>query len=158
MPGKTSRHNIQRIRRNVSYTVEEVTACLGVHENTVRAWLRSGLTALDDKRPLLIHGAVLAAFLKEKRDARRCPLQPHEFFCMKCRAPRPAQAGKVTATARNQKTFYLAASCTICGTSMRKAASHKNYDAEHQATTVQAHLSDTSAPSVDCDLKGEPQI
>ena len=50
-----------KIHRN--YTVEDVANLLGVHKNTVREWIKQGLPKIDDKRPMLILGCDLFAFL-----------------------------------------------------------------------------------------------
>ena len=61
----TPNHRLLKIHR--SYTVEEVASVLDVHRNSVRNWLRSGLDAIDQRRPTLILGSVLASFLKARR-------------------------------------------------------------------------------------------
>ena len=58
-------HRLVKIHRN--YTVEEVASLLGVHRNTVREWVKRGLATIDRKRPMLIHGRDLAAFLQARR-------------------------------------------------------------------------------------------
>ena len=55
-------HRLVKIHR--TYTVEEIVDLFGVHKNTVRHWVKDGLTTTDDKRPMLILGHVLVAFLK----------------------------------------------------------------------------------------------
>ena len=52
----TPNHRLLKIHR--SYTVEEVASVLDVHRNSVRNWLRSGLDAIDQRRPTLILGKV----------------------------------------------------------------------------------------------------
>jgi hypothetical protein len=46
----------------ITYTVEEAARTLGVHKNTVRAWLKRGLPTIDAERPTLILGRELAHF------------------------------------------------------------------------------------------------
>jgi excisionase family DNA binding protein len=58
-------HRLAKIHR--SYTVEEVARLFGAHRNTVRAWLRAGLPALDQGRPTLIAVSALRAFLHMRR-------------------------------------------------------------------------------------------
>ena len=58
-------HRLVKIHRN--YTVDDVSRLLGVHKNTVRAWIKAGLPVMDEKRPLLILGYVLRDFLKSRR-------------------------------------------------------------------------------------------
>ena len=67
-------HRLVKIHRN--YTVEEAARLLGTHKNTVRAWVRAGLTTCDSNRPILILGRDLAHFsrpagLKNKQPCSR---------------------------------------------------------------------------------------
>jgi hypothetical protein len=77
-------HRLVKIHR--SYAVEEIAQRLEVHKNTVRAWMRTGLKPIDDRRPIMISGAELVEFLKEKRQQKKRPCQPSEMFCVRCRA------------------------------------------------------------------------
>ena len=47
----------------------------------------------DEKRPILILGRELAAYLKTRREKNKRPCQPGEIYCVRCRAPKlPAGA------------------------------------------------------------------
>src|SRR5260370_37945367 len=81
---------LAKIHRN--YTVEEVAAVLGVHRNTVREWVKRGLPTNDDRRPMLILGRDLVAFLHARRAKNKRICQPGEIYCVRCRAPK-APAG-----------------------------------------------------------------
>ena len=85
-------HRLVKTHRN--YTVEEVASLFRVHRNTVREWVKRGLPTCDDRRPMLILGTDLAAFLRARRlkNRRTCP--PGEIYCVRCRAPR-APAGSM---------------------------------------------------------------
>lgn len=85
------RPNYRRVKIHLSYTVEDVARLFGTHKNTVRAWLRDGLPSCDTRRPTLILGHELAAYLKARRTKNKRPCQPGEIYCVRCRAPkRPA--------------------------------------------------------------------
>lgn len=90
----TPNHRLLKIHR--SYTVEEVASVLGVHRNSVRNWMRSGLDAIDHRRPTLILGSVLASFLKARRQGRKRPCGRGELFCLRCRSPRPPVGNAVS--------------------------------------------------------------
>lgn len=77
---------LAKIHRN--YTVEEIAVLFGVHRNTVRQWIKIGLPTSDHKRPTLVLGRDLAAFLQTKRKANKRPCQPGQIYCVRCRAPR----------------------------------------------------------------------
>jgi hypothetical protein len=85
------RPNYRLVKIHRSYTVEEVARLFGTHKNTVRAWVKAGLPICDSKRPMLILGRDLAAFLRMRRTKNKRPCQPGEIYCVRCRAPkRPA--------------------------------------------------------------------
>jgi hypothetical protein len=85
------RPNYRLVKIHRSYTVEEAARQLGTHKNTVRAWVKAGLPTSDAKRPMLILGVDLAAFLQARRTKNKRPCQPGEIYCVRCRdAKRPA--------------------------------------------------------------------
>ena len=79
-------HRLAKIHRN--YTVEEIASLFGVHRNTVREWIRRGLPTTDRRRPLLVLGRDLGAFLQARRLKNKRTCQPGEIYCVRCRVPR----------------------------------------------------------------------
>jgi excisionase family DNA binding protein len=85
------RPNYRLVKIHRSYTVEEAALLLSAHKNTVRAWVKAGLPTCDTRRPTLILGRDLAAYLQTRRTKNKRPCQPGEIYCVRCRAPkRPA--------------------------------------------------------------------
>ncbi len=82
------RPNYRLVKIHRSYKVEEVARLFGTHKNTVRAWVKAGLPTCDGKRPTLILGRDLAAYLQARRAKNKCPCQPGEIYCVRCRAPK----------------------------------------------------------------------
>jgi excisionase family DNA binding protein len=119
--GKTQWPSPRRIKQGVSYEVAEVAELLGVHRNTVRRWLKEGLAALDDRRPILIHGSVLKAFLARRRHERRKKCRPGEFYCFRCRLPRAPWGGLADVSIRTAEVANLSALCACCETPMHRA-------------------------------------
>lgn len=117
---KRRRPSVQRVKQGVTYEVAEAAKLLDVHRNTVRRWLKEGLQAIDDRRPLLIHGADLKAFLAERRKQRRQTCRLGEFYCFRCRAPRPPWGKTADLSYRNEKIARLASLCSVCETPMHR--------------------------------------
>lgn len=100
------RPNPRLVKIHRNYTVEEAACRLCVHKNTVREWIKSGLPTSDHKRPILILGRELAAFLQARRTKNKRPCKPGEIYCVRCRAPKWPAGGmaeyrSITATLGN---------------------------------------------------------
>ena len=85
--------NPRRAKIHRSYTVEGVAQLYVVHRNTVRQWIKQGLPVCDDRRPVLIVGGELAAFLTRKRTRNKRPCKTGEIYCVRCRAPQSPALG-----------------------------------------------------------------
>jgi surfactin synthase thioesterase subunit len=79
-------YRLAKIHHN--YMMQEIAKLFGVHRNTVREWVKRGLPTLDRKRPMLILGRDLAAFLKARRLKNKRKCQPGEIYCVRCRTPK----------------------------------------------------------------------
>lgn len=141
-----------------SYTVDEVAQLFDVHRNTVREWVKRGLPTNDGKRPMLILGRELVAFLTARRAKNKRPCLPGEIYCVRCRAPR-APAGEMvdyvplTATLGN-----LAAICSACESMMYRRVSLARLEQVRgnlDITMPQAleHISESAQPTVNSDLR-----
>ncbi len=155
-----TRFNPKRVKIHYSYTVEEIARTLGVHKNTVRGWLKTGLEAIDRRRPIMVQGKVLRAFLDGKRAAnrRRCPLGT--FFCLKCRAPRKPALTMVDFVPFSPASGNVRALCETCGTLMHRGVNQAQLralkaDFEVRVVEPDARLSGSSERSLNCDSEGE---
>jgi hypothetical protein len=158
---KRRTYNPRLIRRDYSYTIQEIAALFGLHKNAVSRWFKDGLRSIDGVRPLLVHGSDLMTFLDERKRRRRVTCKREEIYCFRCRAPRRPLGMKVDVLPRNPKIITIVALCETCEGPMRKSASVRDGQLYRQlfitSTPAALHLNETPEPSVKCDLKGEAQ-
>ena len=123
MPKRNRTINTRLIKREATFSLDEIAELLGVHVNTVRNWMTEGLHAIDERRPILIHGADLINFLNRKRKLKKKPCAAFELFCFKCREPRQPKDKHIKIETQNERVLRLIAICESCGTRMFKAGS-----------------------------------
>ncbi len=121
MGKRTPNHRLVKIHRN--YTVEEIARLFDIHKNTVRRWVKEGLATMDDKRPMLILGSVLAAFLKARRVKNKKPCRPGELYCVRCRSPKYPAGDMAEYIPMTEKTGTLVGICPDCDTFMHRHVS-----------------------------------
>ena len=147
---------LAKIHRN--YTVDEVAQLFDVHRNTVREWVKRGLPTNDGKRPMLILGRELVAFLTARRAKNKRTCLPGEIYCVRCRAPR-APAGEMVDYAPLTATLgNLVAICSACETMMYRRVSRARLEQVRgnlDITMPQAleHIGESTQPTVNSYLR-----
>lgn len=121
---------LAKLRR--SYTVEEAARVLGVHENTIRAWLKQGLLSVAGAWPTLILGAELRNFLSRRKLARKRPCPPGHLFCFGCHAPRRPDPDLVEYLPAAAGPGNIQAICPCCTTLMYRHASKAGFEVFRQ--------------------------
>lgn len=116
------RVNPRLIKLHRTYSVEEAARTLGVHKNSVRSWIKSGLPTIDKARPVLMLGRDLRQFLEKQRKARKRPTPLGLIYCFKCREHSKPAMGMVEYILFTSTTGNLQALCETCGTVMNRRA------------------------------------
>jgi hypothetical protein len=153
----SGRHpNARLIKMHRSYSVEEAALKLGIHKNSVRGWIKSGLPTVDNSRPTLILGAELKAWLDKRRKAAKRPCSPGTFYCFKCRTPKAPALGMVEYKPMNDTSGNLIAFCTECGTMMHRRARKEAIEAimpslAIKITEAKPSIIERKHPSLNCD-------
>ena len=141
-----------------SYTVEEVALLFGIHKNTVRCWLKAGLEANDDKRPVLILGKYLSSFLSHRQIKNKRKCAPGELYCVRCRVPKAAAGQMADYIPITPTLGNLVAICPDCGLMMNRRVSLlrlATVGAELEITLQQAlpSINESQQPTVNSDLR-----
>jgi hypothetical protein len=158
---RKKRHpNHRLVKSHRSYAVEEIALLLGKHKNTVRQWIRDELPTIDNKRPTLILGRELIAFLRARRAGKKQPCQPGEMYCFGCRAPKFPAVGMLDCQRLTEKIGNLTGICPDCNTLMNRRislAKIEQFVEKADITFPQAlrHINEINQPSVNSDLRGD---
>jgi hypothetical protein len=156
---KKRTYNTRLIKRDYCYFVWEVAELFDLHANAVRRWLKVGLGALDDRRPILIHGRDLIDFLDGRQARRKQKCAADELFCLRCRRPRHPRFGRVELKFRSEMRLDLSGVCDTCGTRMHRAGSVARLEEYRQAFSIEmqgeGRITGCPEPSLMCHLSGE---
>jgi hypothetical protein len=152
-----ARHpNPRRAKIHRSYSVEEVSRLFGIHKNTVRNWLRQGLSPIDGERPTVVRGVELRRFLTARRTSARQTCGPGRIFCLPCRAPKVPAGNMADCIAVGETTGTLRGICPDCDRMIYRRVNPKKLDAvrghlDVTLTQARPRIEDTVRPNVNCD-------
>jgi Helix-turn-helix domain len=150
--------NHRHVKIHRSYTVEEIASLFGTHKNTVRSWVKAGLPTCDSKRPMLILGHDLAAFLQARRAKNKQDCRPGEIYCVRCRAPKFPAGDMADYQPVTEKLGNLTAICPDCHCIINRRVSLAklgHVQGRMDITFPQAlrRVSESSQPTVNSDLR-----
>lgn len=117
----TRRHSFRRVKIHRSYTISEAAQLLGVHPHTVSRWIATGLPLVVKKRPFLIHGSDLHAYLAEQQP-RKQPCRAGEIYCLPCRASKRPAGDMVDYIPKTPAKGLLRGICPSCNRLMHRLA------------------------------------
>jgi hypothetical protein len=123
MAKRKRHHNPRLVKIHRNYTAGEIASLFGIHKNTVRAWVKSGLPTYDKRRPMLILGLDLAEFLRARRARNKQTCQPGEIYCVRCRAPKFPAGDMAEYQPVTEKFGNLEAICPDCDSIMNRRVS-----------------------------------
>lgn len=118
------RSNPMSIKSALAYEVSEAADALGVSVATIRNWIKDGLPVMATKKPYLISGAELRAYLRSKNESAKKPLKVNELNCFRCRAGRKPIGLAVVCYRNTAKTSRLAGECERCGSAASRLISN----------------------------------
>jgi hypothetical protein len=155
------RHPNARLAKiHLSYSVEDTSRLFKVHKNTVRQWLKQGLTPIDDQRPTLIRGDEIRRFLSERRAQTKRACGPGRVYCLPCRAPKVPAGNMAECVATGDTAGTLQGICPDCNRMIyrrvnpRKLAEMRG-DLEITVTQARPRIEEMAKPNVNSDSRGE---
>lgn len=122
------KYNLAIIRSKTAYTAQEISQLLKVNRKTIFRWVKEGLVLLDsEKKPTLVMGDDLKAFIKAKRELKQVKLSWNEFYCLRCRkavlgkrgSERTEKTGKNIGL-ENRYQEIISAKCKECDSSVAR--------------------------------------
>lgn len=119
------KYDYRLVHGHRSYTIKEIVRLFkeqNLHDKTVRSWIRSGdLEVIDDGNKLLVYGAILKQFLKNRGKSRQRTLGVNEFLCCKCRnINAPLENTIISAVIQNNGSIRACGLCPNCAFEMKR--------------------------------------
>jgi hypothetical protein len=156
MRRRSSNPRLVKVHR--SYTVEEIASLLNLHKNTVREWIKKGLATIDNKRPTLIHGKDLSAYLQARRVKNKRPCKPNQMYCLRCREPKVPAGNMVDYQPKTESMGNLFGFCPDCEVGMNRATSLKKLEKISLVLDINLpegleHIVDINEPNLNSDFR-----
>lgn len=148
--------NPRLVKLHRNYSVEDISRLFGLHKNTVRSWLKQGLTTIDDRWPTLVLGQELSRFLRERRQKAKQSCGPGRIFCIACRAPKVPAANMAECIRTGPVAGNLRGICPDCERLIYRRVNLAKIDAvrgelEITFTQPRLRLGESDVASVNCD-------
>jgi transposase-like protein len=132
--------NPRAVKTHRNYSVRDIARTFGVHEKTVRAWLSSGLSAVDEARPVLVTGLELRRFLEHRRRSAKRPCQRDQLYCLRCKVPREPFERRVDVLSLKAGQLTISGQCPACKVRMFRHV--RNTDLHLISAKLDVRLSD----------------
>ncbi len=155
---RNRRPNPRLVKIHRSYAVEEIACLFSIHKNTVREWVKAGLPTCDRKRPMLVLGRELAAFLQVRRTKNKRPCQSGEIYCVRCRTPKSPAGDMAEYQPITQTLGNLIGICPDCESMIYRRVSLVKLPQIQGKLNVtfseaQRQVSESGEPTVNLDLE-----
>ena len=153
----TRKPNYRLVKIHRSYAVDEISKVLNVHRNTVRQWTKQGLSTIDARKPMLIHGRELIEFLKARRLKNKRPCRANEIYCVRCRTPVEPAEGMTEYKPTTATLGNLIGICPRCGSLICRRVNIAKLSGQHAhgdfpAAERQSRITESDIPSVNSAL------
>jgi hypothetical protein len=152
----TRRLNYRLAKIHLNYYVDEIASLYDVHRNTVRQWIKTGLPTVDHRRPMLIRGSDLRAFIQARREVNTRTCQPGEIYCVRCHEPKKPAGNMADCECITSILGNLVGICPTCESMIYRRVNLGKLEqvrGQLEVTMPQAlpHINDSDQPSVNSD-------
>lgn len=113
-------YNYKLIESNRSYSTEKIKKLIGIHEQTIREWIKECNLECVSKKPILIYGAVLKEFIKNRNENHKKTLNFNEFKCLKCKAILIPQGNQISIYNNKNGSIRATGICQNCNNEFSK--------------------------------------
>lgn len=120
--------NYNKIKKNYSYSVSDLSEKLEVTKGAIYIWIKEGLKPNDKIKPYLFYGEEIRMFLKERQHKRKTKCNPNEMFCFKCQLPSRPTENKTSIKTIKGSNYIIQGFCSKCNTRMNKSFNAKNLE------------------------------
>ncbi len=107
-------YNYKLIESNRSYSTEKIKKLIGIHEQTIREWVNRNNLECVSRKPILIYGAVLKEFIKNRNESHKKTLNFNEFKCLKCKAISIPQDNQISIYHNKNGSIRATGICQNC--------------------------------------------
>lgn len=117
---------IQTLRKNYTYTLDQLHKVFDLHPQTIRGWIKRSQNSLKciQRNPTFVFSEDLRIFLRQERQKRKTILEPTQMFCMSCKKGKHPLDNQVYFQFRG-KAVSLKAICPECRALMNRHTSSK---------------------------------
>lgn len=113
---------INRLKKNYTYTVQQLQEDFGFHPQTIRKWVKDNSLPVIQQRPMLIFSEVLRNYFIQQRKEKKAVLEHQQMYCLPCRQPRLPLESKVHYE-DGKNVMTMRGVCPECNTLMLKKQS-----------------------------------
>lgn len=151
--------NPRLVKIHRSYQVVEIANLYGTHKNLVRAWIKQGLSTIDESKPYLIRGDQLRFFLEARRSKNKCKCKIDEIYCVKCRSAKKPLGNMVDYNQSvNGGISNIMGICPDCGSRIFRCTSERTFKLIQHCFEVtipiaQQRIDAVNLPIVNSDFK-----
>jgi hypothetical protein len=108
------------IESNRSYSTQKIKKLIGIHEQTIREWILINNLECVSKKPILIYGAVLKEFIKNRNESHKKTLNFNEFKCLKCKVISIPKNNQISLYNNKNGSIRVTGTCQNCNNEFSK--------------------------------------